>query len=305
VADKTRITRMLQLMKYLSGNTSRTVDELADVLKISYRSIYRYMDNFKEAGFAVNKINSGVYSMPTIDSLEGFDLSKLVYFTEEEAYLANSLIDSLSDDNSLKNGLKEKLVSLCKGTCISEYVGRKSNSLNVANIAEAIKKEKKAILHGYKSSHSGEIRDRFVEPFGLIPNDVEAWAYDLEDGKNQLFRISRIESVEVLDDSWACGHLHQKGYLDPFRMASFSPIHVSFSMTLMACNLLLEEYPMADKYVSRNGDRWLFNGDVARMEGVGRFVIGLASEIQIIDSPALTEYVSYCYLKYIKNLLDK
>jgi len=305
MADKTRIIRMIQLMKYLSGNTSRTVDELAEKLHISYRSIYRYMDNFKEAGFAVNKINSGVYSMPAMESLEGFDLSKLVYFTEEEAYLANSLIDSLTDDNALKNGLKEKLVSLCEGTCISEYVGRKSNSSNVANIVTAIKKEKKAILHGYESSHSGKIRDRIVEPFGLIPNDVEAWAYDLEDGQNKLFRISRIGSVEVLDDGWTCGQLHQKGYLDPFRMASYSPIHVSFSMTLMAYNLLLEEFPMAEKYVMMDGDRWLFDGDVAKLEGVGRFVIGLASDINIIDSPALTEYVDHYYIRYVKGHFDK
>jgi len=120
MAEKTRIIRMLQLMKYLSGNTMRTVDELAERLQLSCRSIYRYMDDFKEAGFAVNKIVSGIYSMPAIECLEGFDLSKLVYFTEEEAYLVNSLIDSLTDDNALKNGLKKKLVSLCSGTCISE-----------------------------------------------------------------------------------------------------------------------------------------------------------------------------------------
>lgn len=304
MAEKTRIIRMLQLMKYLSGNTMRTVDELAERLQLSCRSIYRYMDDFKEAGFAVNKIVSGIYSMPAIECLEGFDLSKLVYFTEEEAYLVNSLIDSLTDDNALKNGLKKKLVSLCSGTCISEYVGRSSNSSNVSKIAEAIKEEKKVIFHGYKSSHSGEIRNRFVEPFGLIPNDVEAWAYDLEDGQNKLFRISRIESVEVLDERWTRVHLHQKGYLDPFRMASFSPIPVRFSMTLMAYNLLLEEFPMAEKYVRKEGDRWVFDGDVARLEGVGRFVIGLAAEIDIIDSPNLTEYVSH-YSQYITSLFGK
>lgn len=186
----------------------------------------------------------------------------------------------------------------------SEYVGRSSNSSNVSKIAEAIKEEKKVIFHGYKSSHSGEIRNRFVEPFGLIPNDVEAWAYDLEDGQNKLFRISRIESVEVLDERWTRVHLHQKGYLDPFRMASFSPIPVRFSMTLMAYNLLLEEFPMAEKYVRKEGDRWVFDGDVARLEGVGRFVIGLAAEIDIIDSPNLTEYVSH-YSQYITSLFGK
>lgn len=296
---------MLQLMKYLTGNSSHTVEELAERLHISYRSIYRYMTNFKEAGFAVNKVCSSIYSMPVIESLEGFDISKLVHFTEEEAYIINSLIDSLSDDNALKNGLKEKLVSLCEGTCISEYVGRRSNATNVACLASAIKGEKKAILHGYGSSHSGKTRDRIVEPFGLIPNDVEVWAYDLEDSSNKLFRVSRIESVEILDEGWTSKHLHQKGFLDPFRMSSSSPIHVRFSMGLMAYNLLLEEFPMADKYVSKHQDGWVFDGDIAMLEGVGRFVIGLAAEIQIIDSPALTDYVSKYYELYVKTQTEK
>lgn len=296
---------MLQLMKYLSGNTSHTIEALAEKLHISPRSIYRYMDNFKEAGFAVNKVCSSIYSMPVIERMKGFDISKLVHFTEEEAYIINSLIDSLSDDNALKNGLKEKLVSLCEGTCISEYIGRRSNATNVACLASAIKEEKKVILHGYDSSHSGKTRDRIVEPFGLIPNDVEVWAYDLEDGSNKLFRVSRIESVEILDERWTSKDLHQKGFLDPFRMASFSPTHIRFSMSLMAYNLLLEEFPMAEKYVSKHQGSWLFDGDVAMMEGVGRFVIGLAAEIQIIDSPALSDYVSSYYEKYVKNPRDK
>lgn len=302
MAEKTKIIRMLQLMRYLLDNSRDTVDQIADKLHISSRSIYRYMDNFKEAGFVVNKMSSCIYSMPTIDNPIGLDLSKFVFFTEEEAFIVNSLIDSLSDDNALKNGLKEKLVSLCKGTCISEYTGRRSNATNVACLTRAIREEKKAILHRYESSHSGTVRDRIIEPFGLIPNDVEVWAFDIEDRKNKLFRISRIDRVEVLDENWENKNLHQKGFLDPFRMASFSPVHVCFSMSLMAYNLLLEEFPMAEKYVSMHQGRWIFDGDVAMMEGVGRFVVGLAAEIQIINSPPLTDYVDQYYKTYIEHM---
>lgn len=295
---------MLQLMRYLSGNESHTVEELAGRLHVSYRSIYRYIENFRQAGFAVNKISSSIYSMPAVKEPECFDLSKLVYFTEEEAYIVNSLIDSLTDDNALKSGLKSKLASLCEGTCISEYVGRNSNADNVAKLAEAIKGKRKVVLHSYCSSHSGEIRDRQVEPFGLIPNDVDVWAFDLEDSRNKLFRVSRIGSVEILDEEWSCRQMHEKGYLDPFRMASYSPFHVRFSMSLMAYNLLLEEFPMAERLVRKEGDNWIFDGDVACVEGVGRFVIGLASETQVIESPELIEYISCYSRKYLNCQTD-
>ena len=51
--DQPKISRMLRLIVLLSGNRIYTVDELAEELKTSQRTIYRYIDTFKEAGFAV------------------------------------------------------------------------------------------------------------------------------------------------------------------------------------------------------------------------------------------------------------
>lgn len=45
--DQPKIERMLRLMKLLASNTNYTIDELAEKLKMSYRTIYRYIDTFK------------------------------------------------------------------------------------------------------------------------------------------------------------------------------------------------------------------------------------------------------------------
>ena len=42
--DQPKIERMLRLMKYMSGNVNYTIDELAEKLDMSYRTIYRYID---------------------------------------------------------------------------------------------------------------------------------------------------------------------------------------------------------------------------------------------------------------------
>ena len=62
-------------------------------------------------------------------------------------------------------------------------------------------------------------------------------------------------------------------------------------MTLKAKNLLIEEYPLASKYISYDGKDWWFKGNVKDLAGVGRFVIGLADQMDIIDSPALVNYL--------------
>ena len=71
-------------MRLMTGNVYFTVEELAEKLETSYRSIYRYIDTFKELGFAVEKIRGNVYRI--VKMPPSFkDLSKLVYFSDEEA----------------------------------------------------------------------------------------------------------------------------------------------------------------------------------------------------------------------------
>ena len=53
--DQPKIERLLRLMKMLTGNVTYTVGELADRLDMSVRTVYRYIDTFREAGFVVKK----------------------------------------------------------------------------------------------------------------------------------------------------------------------------------------------------------------------------------------------------------
>lgn len=49
--DQTMITKLLRLMKLLTGNVSRTIDQLAREMGITPRTVYRYIDTIREAGF--------------------------------------------------------------------------------------------------------------------------------------------------------------------------------------------------------------------------------------------------------------
>ena len=64
--DQPKIERMLRLMRLMASNTNYTIDELAEKLKMSYRTIYRYIDTFKASGFAVAKLYSNVYKLGKI-----------------------------------------------------------------------------------------------------------------------------------------------------------------------------------------------------------------------------------------------
>ena len=288
-------------MRLMSGNTYYTIQELQDTLGMSERTIYRYIDTFKAAGFAVEKVRGNVYRLVNMRRPYP-DLSKIVYFSEEEAYIVNRLIDSLDNTNALKQGLHRKLAAIYDATSIADYVDKKSNSANIQALADAAKGKKMAILKKYESSHSGDIRDRKVEPFGFTTNYLDVWCYDPEDGKNKRFKIARIDEVLVLDETWQAEAEHSSSEIDVFRMSGPNIYHVRLQLSLQAKNLLLEEYPLAEKSIRKNGDYYIFDDDVRAMEGVGRFVIGLASDITIIEGTELREYIGNFVSRHLEKV---
>ena len=299
--EQPRVERTLRLMRLMSGNAYLTVEQLAKRLDTSTRSIYRYIDTFKTCGFAVEKIDDSIYRLISMPS--GYkDLQKLVYFSEEEARVLTYLIESLDETNSLKSSLYKKLCAVFDTKSIKEHSGTSKNAANVQALGNAMKDRKTVILKDYSSSSSGTVRDRVVEPFEFTNNHIDIWAYDCEKKEVRLFKIARIGWVDILPIDWQHGDEHDKGYLDAFRMQGKAQTHVRMEMTLRARNLLCEEFPLAIPDVTEKDGKFIFDSMVTHMEGVGRFVIGLAADVKIIDSPELEEYVRSYRDRYIRNL---
>lgn len=288
--DQPKIERLLRLMRLLSGNVDYSIREIGDKLGITSRSVYRYIESLKDAGFSVIKLYGDYYKLAKT-SPETVDFGKLICFSEEEAYVVNSLIDNLSPTNSLKSNLKRKLSAIYDQTSIAEFVDHRSNSAHVAELAKAIKEKRQVVLKNYESGHSHTIRDRLVEPYGFTLDYIDVCAFDLEDGLNKFFKIPRIGEVELQDAIWCAEEKHCKPGMDAFRMSGNTATRVKLQMTLLAKNLLIEEYPLAERDITSMGDKWLLDTVVYSYLGIGRFYLGQMSEIQIIDSPSFETYI--------------
>ena len=289
--DQPKIERMLRLMKMLTANSSYTVDELAERLDMSRRTIYRYIDTFREAGFVIKK--SGSYIRLDKESPHFKDISQLVHFTEEEAVILKRAIESIDDTNMLKQNLKRKLYSVYDNKILADTIVRGSNAATVHSLIEAIEGEQQVILHDYRSSHGGVVRDRRVEPFAFTTNYVQVWCYDTESRSCKLFKLSRIASVEILNDEWQHKAAHEKARIDIFRMNGKEQHRVRLELGILSRNLLIEEYPLAEEHLTPiDEEHWLLDTEVASYAGVGRFVVGLMDDIRIIDTPALEQYLA-------------
>lgn len=278
-------------MQYLTGNVNYTLEEICLKLDMSRRTFFRYLDTFKSAGFAVQRIGEGRYRLATVRRTD-VDLSKIVYFTEEEAYVVNRLIDSLDNTNTMKQGLRRKLAAVYDATSIDNYIDNKENSANIGTLSEAIREGKKVILKDYSSSHTNATKDYTVEPFKFNTNYIDIWAYDVSDGLNKRFKVARIGSVVLLDEPWGHSAQHKDEPMDSFRIHGNAPVHVKLRLHLIAKNLLLEEYPLAEKEVYQDSEGiWYYEGNVRGMDGVGRFVLGLPAYVDVLEGEPLKDYL--------------
>ena len=290
--DQPKLERMLRLMKLMTGNVNYTVNDLAERLGTTYRSIYRYIETFKDAGFVVKRLEGGIYKLGK-ESRYFKDISQLVHFTDEEAHIVNQLIEALDDTNMLKQNLRRKLTSVYDCTSMAASIVKGRNATNVNLLLEAMDGRRQVMLRDYASSNTGIVRDRVVEPFGFTTNYVQVWCYEPESGSNKIFKTSRIGSVVVLDETWQYGDRHAEGHIDIFRMTGFEQHRVQLRLGMLSRNLLIEEYPLAERDLRPLDDgHWLLDTQVCDYKGVGRFVMGLLEDIEILDTPALRDHIN-------------
>lgn len=288
--EQAKFERLLRMIQLLSGPRNYNVAELCRELEMSRRTFYRYIETFKDAGFVVERKSGGMFRIAQM-SPHCSNLDNLIYFSKEEAYLVNNLIDHLDQTNSLKAGLHRKLSSIYDSTSVRNFVDNKGNALNVDALSKAIRYKKKVILRNYESGHSRQVRDRSVEPFSFTSNFIGVWAFDLEDGRNKIFKVSRIGETELLNDPWTEEPKHHEEPTDVFGMSGEPVETIVLRMSSLAKNLLVEEHPLAEKDIRQEDGTWILETGIAKVQGAGRFVLGLSEEVDILQGAKLKEYI--------------
>jgi len=290
MADTPQLERLLKMLVTLSNGIHYTAADLADRYGITIRTFHRDKRTLQNAGFAVEQ-KDGYY---WIDKIEPpfKDLHQLPYFTEEEAWIMRRAIHSIDETSLLKINLVEKLYALYKYGKVAEIIVRKQQSEVVAHITNAIKIGKQVLLHQYRSANSNSIQNRIVEPFDFTSNFIAVWAFDIQSQTNKTFKIARINKVSVSGESFQFQHLHKSLPLDVFRISGSEQIGVKLKLNLRAYNLIMEEYPLSEKFITQSqNNHWLFDAPVSSFEGVGRFILGLCGDVEIIEPESLKTFL--------------
>jgi predicted DNA-binding transcriptional regulator YafY len=286
-----KLDRELTLLLLLTENKRYTVDQLCDRLSISRRNLYYYLEFFRDYGFIIEKQGTTY----RIDKSSEFfrKLFRIVHFTEDEAITMRRILDKVNDSSLQVQHLKKKLDSLYDLHILDDVTLREQFAQNVSVLYDAIKYHRCAVLHNYSSPHSNTLTNRIVEPFLFMDSNNDIRCYELSSRKNKTFKLSRMESVELLADEWQHESEHRQFYTDIFQFSDEVLLPIRLRLGRLSYNILIEEHPKADAYISQEDDHhWLLDLDVCSYKGIGRFVLGLYDDIEVLGDERFCQYLS-------------
>lgn len=287
-----KFNRQLKLMSMLAGNTSLNVEQVARRLGMSRRTVYRYIRTFKESAlFSVEQ--SGDVFRISRDSPFIREISDNVSFSEEEAAVIAGLLASAGGNSIQLRSLRNKIGRIYNYRVLEEPEADRRTARNLSQLYEAVKLHRVAVLKNYHSLHGGSVADRTVEPFAFLNSNDDVRCYELGSGRNKTFKVARAEEVVVLDLTWNNEDRHESYFTDLFGFSGRETSRVVLRLTGRAARILCEERPAAAACLVRDGgDGFTLDTRVCDFCGVGRFVLGLHSEVEIVEPAEFKEHIA-------------
>lgn len=285
----------LRMLMLLSGSRSYSRREIAKRFAISERTVYRYINSIENSGFILDRTGGRYRLVRNQASIN--TVKNLLHFSEEEAYILFRSLALLDNTSKEANRLIKKLHTLYDFKALSK-IHNTDELEKVTTLGESIQNKKQVILYRYRSSNTGTISDRQVEPFSFMEDYQAIWCFDPEDRINKQFKIARIDQVKIMEQDWQYSSSHKIPYSDAFRMSAAEVLTtVEVILTLKACNLLVEEHPLAEKHITKEDERYHLKIPVADFHGIGRFILGLPGESEVCGPPE--------FIEFLKNMSQK
>lgn len=281
--------RELELLVLLTDNANYTAQQLAERLGITRRNLYYYFDYLRECGFTFVKSGTAYRldrNTPFFRRLhENMSLN-----TREAEYIAR-LLDSAGKSDLTADSIRTKL---SRSYEIGPTAGSQTSKRAIRNVSalkNAIASKLVVKLCDYSSPHSASVSDRIVEPFLLMNNSTEVRCHEIKTHQNKTFKVARMARVEILDVPWISEDKHKQPYTDVFMFSGDERHRVTLGLGQLAYNLLVEEYPASEQFITERDGMRVFSADVVSLHGVGRFVMGLFDDIQILGGDEFKAYV--------------
>lgn len=282
-----RVIRVFKLVQYLCEFPPKTVDKLAEMLEISPKTVYKDIHIVEAVGYEIDKDENHKYYIKNSGRTE-YQLDeqekKLIIATIQKTGLTSMEVQSIVQ----KLKTKQMVIDV--------------RSLNIMKqlqlikiLIDAISLKLPIIIKNYKSTSSGaKAKDRYVLPLYFDEMRMSLTAYDIDKEQSRIFKVSRMTGIEPLSTPIIQQIPNEVPIVDMFGFAGEMKYDISLLLTKRSATILKEEFILAENHVSESNDitfPYFFKGKVCGYEGVGRFVLGMITEIKVLGDDGFKLYL--------------
>jgi predicted DNA-binding transcriptional regulator YafY len=287
--EQRKFFRIFQLLSRLRSPLGCIKNEVARDFEVSERTIERYFELLRDLGFEIEKAGNRFI----IQKLDKKDLrhEDMIVFSLEEATAMRDAVLNCTHSGPLQKSLMDKLYALTELDELADTIFKQTVARNINTIRVAIKAKQQVLLKNYRAVSAQSGKDYLIEPIRFYRYFGYFMAYDVHDRKVKQFKTERITDAELMSKDWQFEQLHENFRIDVFGMTGSEKIKVKLKLTNRARLLLEEEFPGALPGIKKLNGVEYYEGEVYSTKGVGRFIMGLLDEVEIIEPIELHEYI--------------
>lgn len=304
MSEQNTLQRTLEIMALLSRNKGYSSSELSAHFEVHRRTIQRTIQTIADAGYIV-ECNSGLYKINRRETKRNchFDISDLLHFSKEEAWMLHIAIERMPGKNYVKENLVKKLYSIYSSDTILKNLIRQEDSELVQIIVEAVQNKWQIGITGYDRISLNENQKFLIaEPIAFTSNFSRFWAYVPDLNENVLIRLSGLKGVEATYEPYKYAQYHKNGLVDIFRGYGYDKKPIGLLLNLRAHGFMCEEFPMARKQMNKADDfHYELKTEVCDYAPVARFCLGLPGDVKVLYPDELTEYINQVQRRSNKN----
>lgn len=286
-----KLEYQLRLIALLTEGRFLNVPQIAEAIGIGRRTVYRHLESLPLLGLPIEKRGTRYRIAPEAPFLDR--IASHIRLSVSEAAALRQVLQGVGEQTPLVRQLRDKLSRIGGDESLMPINVDETTARNIRTVFEAIRLEQCVWLKGYASPHSGAKSNRLVEAFAFLPGNREVRCYEMTSGMNKTFSLARVEEVVMVDVRWNHKQEHRPLITDLFHFSSESSTPLTLRLGLLAKSVLLDEYPQAATLLTPDPDSptWTLRIEVCSYKGIGRFVLGLLDDIEVVDNEAFTHYL--------------
>lgn len=279
----TASTKLIPAIRLLVAGKKK-VNELSQFLQISERQVHRILTQIENLGYLLEQDLDKRYF------IFGTNQLNLKQFSPEEQSFMIETIQYFKPNHPLAEPVLRKLNNEEYPLPLAEHIAELTRGNNYAQICWAIEKECLIWLKPYHSNGTKPESNRLVLPLQLQPIHRQLLAYEKSTRKCKTFKLDRIGLVEITNERLG-RTISIKEKPDPFGFYAEKPEVIKLQLSDAAARLMQEEFVASRQYIQKKENVYQYVGPMASPIGVGRFILGLPGQIQILKGNSLREHL--------------